>query len=392
MLHLYRRHRTSCSHRSWTYRRCQCPIYVKGTLAGTFIKKSLDLTSWDAAQKLIGRWSADGAIGQLNDQAQTVTAAVAAFMDDAQTRELSAATIGKYRVLLERRLKEWAAAESVVLLPSLDLDLLTRFRKTWPDAPLAKSKNQERLKAFFRWCVARGWVRTSPAEGLTSIKVPHNPTLPFSVDEMSRIVDACDRYPTFNAYGYDNRSRVRAFVLLLRWSGLRIRDVVTLTWSRVEGGKCFLYTQKTGTHVYVPLPDVCASALEMVRREGTDHLFWTGNGLAKSAVADWQRSLRRLFTLANVENGHAHRFRDTFAVELLMVGVPIEDVSILLGHSSVKITEKHYSPWVAVRQRRLESSVRLSWPTAPVPPSNAAPPDGELSPQSTEESASVVPA
>jgi integrase len=43
---------------------------------------------------------------------------------------------------------------------------------------------------------------------------------------------------------------------------------------------------------------------------------------------------------------HPHMFRDTFAVELLLSGVPIDQVSLLLGHSSVKVTEKHYSPFV----------------------------------------------
>ena len=37
-------------------------------------------------------------------------------------------------------------------------------------------------------------------------------------------------------------------------------------------------------------------------------------------------------------------FRDTFAVELLLAGVPIDQVSLLLGHSSVKVTEKHDAP------------------------------------------------
>jgi len=48
--------------------------------------------------------------------------------------------------------------------------------------------------------------------------------------------------------------------------------------------------------------------------------------------------------LAEVENGHSHRFRDTFAVALLAKGVSLENVSVLLGHSSVKITEGHYKP------------------------------------------------
>lgn len=66
-----------------------------------------------------------------------------------------------------------------------------------------------------------------------------------------------------------------------------------------------------------------------------------------------------------VPTGHAHRFRDTFAVELLLAGVPMERVSILLGHQSVRITEKHYAPWVRARQEQLEADVRRTWAEAP---------------------------
>ena len=59
--------------------------------------------------------------------------------------------------------------------------------------------------------------------------------------------------------------------------------------------------------------------------------------------------------------------RDTFAVEMLLAGVPIDQVSMLLGHSSVKITEKHYSPWVKARQDQLAASVRNAWVTLHVP-------------------------
>lgn len=52
---------------------------------------------------------------------------------------------------------------------------------------------------------------------------------------------------------------------------------------------------------------------------------------------------------------------DTFATGLLLAGVPIEDVSVLLGHSNTRITAKHYSPWVKERQERLEDRVRQAW-------------------------------
>ncbi|WP_429633224.1 tyrosine-type recombinase/integrase [Tunturiibacter psychrotolerans] len=78
-------------------------------------------------------------------------------------------------------------------------------------------------------------------------------------------------------------------------------------------------------------------------------LFWSGNGLPTSAVADWQRSFRRVSKLTGLErpDGSARRcfplmLRDTFAVEMLVAGEGIDQVSMLIGHASVKITEKHY--------------------------------------------------
>ena len=54
-------------------------------------------------------------------------------------------------------------------------------------------------------------------------------------------------------------------------------------------------------------------------------------------------------------------FRDTFAVELLLAGTPIDQVSLLLGHSSVKITERHYAPFSKARQQQLAAAVKRSW-------------------------------
>jgi integrase len=76
--------------------------------------------------------------------------------------------------------------------------------------------------------------------------------------------------------------------------------------------------------------------------------------------------LKRIFDLAGMPGGHAHRFRGTFATELLLAGVPLERVSVLLGHGSIKVTERHYSPWVRARQEQLEADIRRSWERDPV--------------------------
>ena len=148
--------------------------------------------------------------------------------------------------------------------------------------------------------------------------------------------------------------------MLLRHSGLRIRDAATLQRTHVKNGKLFLYTQKTGTPVWLPLPPEVIEALQAVPTINERYFFWSGNGDPKTTVADWQRSFRRLLEVAGVE-GHFHMLRDTAAVGWLTKGVPLETVSILLGHSSVKITERHYSPWVKQRQELLEAAVMRAW-------------------------------
>ena len=83
------------------------------------------------------------------------------------------------------------------------------------------------------------------------------------------------------------------------------------------------------------------------RSTQTTRAFLLPNGKLKSAVTDWQRSLAKVYgTAAAVPDAHAHPYRDSFVVELLLSGMPLERVSVLLGHSSVKITERHYAPWV----------------------------------------------
>jgi integrase len=80
-----------------------------------------------------------------------------------------------------------------------------------------------------------------------------------------------------------------------------------------------------------------------------------------STVKRWWSTLKSIFRAAGLPDHHPHQLRDTFAVGYLLSGMPIDQVSILLGHSSVKITEKHYAPWVVARQKQLEESVRRAW-------------------------------
>ena len=207
----------------------------------------------------------------------------------------------------------------------------------------------------------------NPALDLKGPKITLCPTLPFSREEMVRILAAADQYKEeMPSHGIENGRRIRGLVLLLRYSGMRIGDGVNFSTDRLEGNRLFLYTQKTGVPVNTILPGFVLSALEATPKVTEKFFFWSGRGKLESIVRSWQTRLRKLFKLASVPNGHAHRFHDTFAVELLLAGVPIERVSILLGHQSVRITEKHYAPWVRSRQEQLEADLASAWSRDPL--------------------------
>jgi integrase len=174
-------------------------------------------------------------------------------------------------------------------------------------------------------------------------------------------IAAADEYE-FPVDAAKKRAQIRGLVLLMRWSGLRLGDAVRLERSRVVDGKLMLYTQKTGTPVYVPLPNHVVAALEAVPAPNPRYFFWSGEATKENAGDPFWGWLEKIFKAAKLgKRAHPHMLRDTFAVELLLAGVPLDQVSILLGHSSVKITEKHYSPWVKARQEQLERSVCKAW-------------------------------
>jgi hypothetical protein len=100
-----------------------------------------------------------------------------------------------------------------------------------------------------------------------------------------------------------------------------------------------------------------ASAISLQSNSRQLHAGQDHGAAPYSSIACWVA----VFELAGIPEGHARRFRDTFAVGLLQASVPMERVSVLLGHSSIKVTEKYYSPWVRARQEQLEADVRRTW-------------------------------
>lgn len=103
------------------------------------------------------------------------------------------------------------------------------------------------------------------------------------------------------------------------------------------------------------------------------YFFWSGNGRPETAVRGWRRSLEHVYTAADLKrNGkklraHTHTLRHTFDIETLNAGASLEDVSLLLAHRSIKITERHYLRFDQRRQERLTRAAMVDFDQAQTP-------------------------
>jgi integrase len=337
--------------------------------------------SWEQAESLARKYEIAAVGGEEIKEARTLPTlkeAVNSYLADAEARGLAPATIQKLEHIFKKQLLGFAEQQRIVFLRDVNVRNMTEWRSSWSDKPLARKKKFERVVGFFWFCVRHGWIKDNPTATMGRIIAKHVPTDYFTADEYKQIIGATYRLDEYTerSWAPEKRGiRIRALTELMRWSGLRIRDAVTLECSRLQDNKLLLYQAKTGIPVFVPLPPHVADQLRSIPpglKPNPNYFFWSGNGLPKTFVANWQRAYRRLFAVANLhkpdgtpKRAHCHMFRDTFAVEMLLAGVPIDQVSILLGHASVRVTEKHYSPWVRARQDQLEKSVQAAWQLLP---------------------------
>jgi integrase/recombinase XerD len=352
MLTIYRRHLAKCrfKKKGRTHRHCNCPISVEGRLEGKLIRRSLDVRSWEAAQKRVREWEA---AGTATVEIPSIEDAAKRFIEDLTSRGLSPDTIRKFEMLQE---------EVALLLPSIRVDRVTaddlgRLKEGWKVRPSTAIKRLERLRSFFKFCVDRDWISKNPARALRAPKEITIVKKPYDAWELEKIDWAIPLFPIKGIYREQNRERINAFISVLRWTGLRIRDVVQLKRSAVDKKYITVRTHKNGKPVQLPVHPEVNDALS--KMHGGDYFFWSGEGNPKSCVGDWQRTLRRLGILAGVHI-HAHRWRHTFATQLLSKGVPVSEVAAILGNSP-RIVEKHYSQWISSRQTALEAAVKGTW-------------------------------
>jgi integrase len=207
--------------------------------------------------------------------------------------------------------------------------------ETYPSGLLAKGTQHgysRTLSVVLNCAVRDGIIQGNPMKDLTRFERPQQPQSNreyLTIEEVKQLVKTGCVKPL-----------VKQAFLFSCFSGLRFSDVKALKWSDIqtdnEGKKVIRYTQqKTKKDENLQVSDEALKFLpERGTANGNDTVFiLSNNGYTNQALKSW------ILAAGITKRVTFHVGRHTNATLLLSLGVPIETVSKLLGHSDIQTTQ-----------------------------------------------------
>lgn len=371
---LYRRHAAKCHvHKTGLsprakrhYMECGCPIWMFGSTETGYVPRqstaTSDLAVAEAQRQALLKSGRDEVIRgpRIDDCAER-------FLLGRQS-ELSDSTANGYRLMFDR-FEVYCAARGVLFMRELTVDLLEDFKihglPTITDA--TKRIAVARLKCFLKAAYRREWIASPLALKIESHVAELDQKSPYTDAEVSLILDEAELM-TGGWRGYASAPHTfRLLLELMLETGLRVSDAIRFDPSVLRHGDSglwvYTFQQKKKKRrqprrlIDVYLSERLKLEIDTCRWLSPALPFWNERATGENlGVQVWQR-MQSLGERCGVADCRPHRLRDTFAVRSLLRGLSLDDVSRLLGHTTVQITQQYYAKWVTARSNRLESVV-----------------------------------
>jgi integrase/recombinase XerD len=347
-------HTLKLSPKQWrAFTKCECPIWVSGrTDQGIVPRQSTGTADWATAEKLLASLGGRQGLG--------VDDCVRDFLASREG-SVTSGTQSQTRTALARFV-QYCNSRGVTAMSDISVDLLERYRVDALGKMKSSSKQVvvSKVMKFLREAYRRSWIPEQLAGKVAPVVVVKEQKSPFTDEEIDKILDEARRIQS-NSRGFGRHPETFAVLLrLMLETGLRVSDAINFNPAVCERGESmYIYT-------FIPEKSVISRRTHHVECYLTPDLYgavvntpW----LSKEFPFRWAstlcvyRSCYKFMQGLGVKDCRPHRLRDTFAVRCLNRGMALEDVSRLLGHATVAVTEMYYAKWVRSRKLRLERLV-----------------------------------
>lgn len=201
------------------------------------------------------------------------------------------------------------------------------------------------LRSFFTTLQAEELITRNPTAKIDRIKCEKVIKEPFSELEVEKLRNAALNPPSKN--GPDPK-RTLAIIDFLYSTGCRISEMVNAKRSDIDGNRIKVIGKGNKERFVYLSARAQMSIMEYLksRTDDYDWLFPGGEFRHPSKVLDKpvdkgtvESTIRKLGNRAGVPHSHPHRFRRTSATHALRRGMPIEQVSKMLGHENISTTQ-----------------------------------------------------
>jgi site-specific recombinase XerD len=344
---------------------CDCQIWIRGrTPAGDIVPRQT--TGFSDVKQAEAMRDALVSQGRAEDvSGLPISECIEKYLR-LREQDLDERTLSQHRLALER-LRRYLENCGVNYIHQIKVDHLESFKTDGlPKAMASTSRatTDAKIRCFLRMAYRREWVKEVLVEKVKPVRAVYEQKEPYTDAEVDTILEHAGKLKG-GTHGYAAKpATFRLLLEIMLATGMRVGDAVCFDPRLLAKGETmWAYTfmpQKRKRTEKPKAIEVYISEELKTRIDGCDWLsprlpFWYGAGSdpAPLAQAVYER-MQAFGERAEISDCRPHRLRDTFAVRRLLSGMNLEDVSRLLGHSSVKVTETYYAKWVSSRKRRLE--------------------------------------
>lgn len=204
---------------------------------------------------------------------------------------------------------------------------------------------RSKLNGFFNWLKTRGHMLANPFEGMPYPHVVYEDRRYLGHAEVERIFSAVVLTAAWRTRFL--RKRNIAIFSLLLYTGLRKGELLGLRVTDVDLDRLELTiraeTSKSKRRRVVPINSKLCQAVEDYldergkRRYQCEYLLTSGAGDMPLTADGLKHLVEQVQRLSGVDF-HVHRFRHTFAVNVLNQGGDIAKLKQLLGHRDIRMT------------------------------------------------------
>ncbi len=213
------------------------------------------------------------------------------------------------------------------------------------------------IKVFIRYCYEEGFIKDDLSK---KIRMPKAESLIIKIltdTEIDEVIKTFKGLPAFL------EKRNIAITYLLLDCGLRLSEVARIKYEDINFTKGYIYVFGKGRKERVvpmgeklreALTDYMSNRVTALNPSDDKYVFLT---VRRKPVTEYTLSemMKTIKSETGIKRIHAHLFRHTFATNYLMYGLgDVYELSRLLGHSDIKITENYLqlASYYMIMQRR----------------------------------------